>query len=148
MMSSTYVMLDNLGGTFLFCREALPHLLQTRGNIVNCASTSAYFGHPCMAAYSASKGGIAAMTHALAWEYIKRGVRVNAVAPGGIDTPLVQATPIGLPKDMDYSLLVHLTPINGYGKPENVASVVAMLASADGAHVNGEIIRIDAGVHS
>jgi NAD(P)-dependent dehydrogenase (short-subunit alcohol dehydrogenase family) len=138
----------NLVGTFLCCREALPHLLKTRGNIVNAASTSAYYGHPYMAAYSASKGGVAALTHALAWEYLKQGVRVNAVAPGGIMTPLVEATPAGLPEDIDFKLIQHLTPITRFGTPENVAGVVAMLASEDGAHMTGEIVRIDGGVHS
>jgi len=139
----------NLVGTFLFCREALPHLLESKGNIVNAASTSAYYGHPYMAAYSASKGGIASMTHALAWEYMRRGVRVNAVAPGGIITPLVQGTPAGFPAGVDHSLFAHLTPPDGkFGMPDHVAGVIAMLASADGAHINGEIIRIDGGVHS
>lgn len=138
----------NLVGTFLFCREALPHLIASRGNIVNCASTSAFYGHPYMAAYASSKGGVASLTHTLAWEYLKQGVRVNAVAPGGIETPLVKATPAGFPKGVDYTLFGHLTPMTGYGRPDNVAGVVAMLASADGAHVNGEIVRIDAGVHS
>ena len=72
----------NLTGTFLMCREALPHLLETKGNIVNCASTASNFGHPWMAAYASSKGGIAALTQTLAVEYAKQGVRVNAVAPG------------------------------------------------------------------
>ncbi|QDX80311.1 hypothetical protein B9N43_02940 [Denitratisoma sp. DHT3] len=138
----------NLGGTFLFCREALPHLIQRKGNIVNAASTSSYFGHPYMAAYAASKGGVAAMTHTLAWEFIKSGVRVNAVAPGGITTPLTQAMATGFPEGVDYSLITHLTPITNFGEPENVAGVIAMLASADGAHINGEVIRIDGGVHS
>jgi len=139
----------NLIGTFLFCREALPHLLETRGNIVNAASTSVTYGHPYMAAYSASKGGIASMTHSLAWEYMRRGVRVNAVAPGGIVTPLVMGTPAGFPTGVDHSLFAHLTPADGkVGMPDNVAGVIAMLASADGAHINGEIIRIDGGVHS
>lgn len=139
----------NLVGTFLFCREALPHLLASKGNIVNAASTSVEFGHPYMAAYSASKGGIAAMTHAMAWEYMRRGVRVNAVAPGGIVTPMVQGTRDGFPAGIDDNLFTHLTPLDyRFGQPENVASVIAMLASADGAHINGEIIRIDGGVHS
>jgi NAD(P)-dependent dehydrogenase (short-subunit alcohol dehydrogenase family) len=139
----------NLVGTFLFCRAALPHLLETGGNIVNAASTSVEFGHPYMAAYSASKGGIAAMTHSLAWEYVRRGVRVNAVAPGGINTPMVQNTPAGFPEGVDGMLFMHLTPPDQrFGVPENVAGVIAMLASADGAHINGEIIRIDGGVHS
>lgn len=138
----------NLVGTFLCCREALPHLLKTRGNIVNAASTSSYYGHPYMAGYAASKGGVAALTHALAWEYLKQGVRVNAVAPGGIMTPLVEDTAAGFPEGVDISLFSHLTPITRFGSPENVAGVVAMLASADGAHMTGEIVRIDGGVHS
>ena len=139
----------NLVGTFLFCRESLPHLLASKGNIVNAASTSAFFGHPYMAAYSASKGGIAAMTHALAWEYLKRGVRVNAIAPGGINTPMVQGTPAGFPAEVDHTLFMHLTrPDMSFGQPDYVAGVIAMLASDDGAFINGEIVRIDGGVHS
>ena len=150
--TSTQSFLDiiqvNLVGTFLFCREALPHLLKTRGNIVNAASTSAYFGHPYMAAYSASKGAVAAMTHALAWEYLQQGVRVNAVAPGGIKTALTDATPQGFPAGADLRLFGHLKPMAGFGLPEDVAGVIAMLASVDGAHMTGEVIRIDGGVHS
>jgi len=139
----------NLLGTFLFCREALPHLLETKGNIVNAASTSAFFGHPYMAAYSASKGGIAAMTHALAWEYMQRGVRVNAIAPGGIATPMVAGTPAGFPQGVDMSLFIHLSrPDHQFGRPEDVAGVIAMLASEDGRFMNGEIVRVDGGVHS
>lgn len=138
----------NLVGTFLCCREALPHLLKSGGNIVNAASTSAFFGHPYMAGYAASKGGVAALTKALAWEYLKRGVRVNAVAPGGIMTPLVENTPAGLPENTDMSLLIHLTPLTQFGQPEQVAAVVAMLASSDGSHMTGEIVRIDGGVHA
>lgn len=139
----------NLVGTFLFCREALPHLLESKGNIVNAASTSAFFGHPYMAAYSASKGAIGSMTHALAWEYMTRGVRVNAVAPGGINTPMVQGTAQGFPQGVDMRLFIHLSrPDGGFGQPDYVAGVIAMLASDDGAYINGEIVRIDGGVHS
>jgi NAD(P)-dependent dehydrogenase (short-subunit alcohol dehydrogenase family) len=135
----------NLLGTFLCCREALPHLLATRGNIVNAASMSAFVGHPYLAAYSASKGGVAALTHALSREYLLRGVRVNAVAPGGILTGMTSPfTP-----EMDPRLFQHVTrPDRRLGQPEQVAGVVAMLASEDGAYVNGEVIRIDGGTHS
>lgn len=138
----------NLVGTFLFCREAMPHLEKTRGNIVNAASTSAQFGHPYMVGYAASKGGVYALTHTLAWEFIKKGVRVNAVAPGGILTPLVmqQATEMDT---YDLDLFGHLSRVDGaFGQPENVASVIAMLASEDGAHMNGEVVKIDGGVHN
>lgn len=138
----------NLVGTFLFCREALPHLLKTRGNIVNTASTSVYFGHPYMAAYSASKGGIMSLTRALAWEYLREGVRVNAVAPGGIATPMTAMQ--GQQMDgLDLSLFQHLSrPDSIFGKPAQVAAVVAMLASADGGFMTGEIVKVDGGVHN
>jgi NAD(P)-dependent dehydrogenase (short-subunit alcohol dehydrogenase family) len=136
----------NLLGTFLCCREALPHLLATRGNIVNAASMSAFVGHPYMAGYSASKGGVVALTHALSREYLLQGVRVNAVAPGGILTGMT-ANP-GFTPEMDPRLFQHVTrPDRRLGQPEQVAGVVAMLASEDGAFVNGEVIRIDGGTH-
>lgn len=139
----------NLVGTFLFCREALPHLLETRGNIVNAASTAAFFGHPYMAAYSASKGAIAALTHALAWEYMHRGVRVNAVAPGSIGTPLALGAASQFPPNVNMNLFEHLTRLDRqFGRPEDVAGAIAMLASADGAFITGEILRIDGGTHS
>jgi NAD(P)-dependent dehydrogenase (short-subunit alcohol dehydrogenase family) len=115
-------------GTFLFCREALPALLQTRGNIVNAASTSAQFGHPYMAAYSASKGGVFAMTRALAREYLKLGERMG---------------------ELDMSLFQHLSRPDGvFGKPESVAAVIAMLASDDGANLTAEVVKVDGGVHN
>jgi NAD(P)-dependent dehydrogenase (short-subunit alcohol dehydrogenase family) len=138
----------NLIGTFLFCREALPHLLVTRGNIVNAASTAALFGHPYMAAYAASKGGVYALTRALAWEYLKQGVRVNAVAPGGILTPMMTGVRDSA-ADFDASLFQHMRrPDGGFGLPEQVAAVVAMLASDDGGYMTGEIVKVDGGVHS
>lgn len=138
----------NLVGTFLFCREALPSLIATRGNIVNAASTSSLFGHPYMAAYAASKGGVFALTRTLAWEYLKQGVRVNAVAPGGIATPMTAAQGERM-GGLDMSLFGHLSRPDGvFGKPENVAGVVAMLASGDGAHMTGEVVKIDGGVHN
>ncbi len=136
----------NLVGAFLMCRTCLPHLLITKGNIVNIASTAGYFGHPYMIAYAASKGGMVALTSSLAREYILEGVRVNGVAPGGIDTPLVKN--LQWPPNINYKLFSNLSlPDNRQGKPEEVASVVAMLASQDGAFINGEIIRVDGGVH-
>ncbi|WP_414157049.1 SDR family NAD(P)-dependent oxidoreductase [Pseudomonas sp. BNK-15] len=138
----------NLGGTFLCCREALPYLVESKGNIVNAASTSAFFGHPYMAAYSASKGGVAALTQALSREYMKSGVRINAVAPGGIATPMVAAQADNFPAEADMSLFMHLSrPDRQLGEPEDVAGVIAMLACDDGAFVNGAILRIDGGTH-
>ena len=133
----------NLTGTFLFCKAALPHLLASGGNIVNTASTSAINGMPYGAAYGASKGGVLALTRALAVEYGGRGVRVNAVCPGSIKTPMGSGS--NLPKEVNWELLKRAMPLDRPRGPEVVASVVAMLASRDGEHVNGESIRMDGG---
>lgn len=138
----------NLGSTFLMCREALPHLEKVGGNIVNAASTSSHFGHPFLTGYAASKGAVSAFTQSLAWEYMKRGVRVNAVAPGGVGTPLARSVQTGMVEGADWELYGHLSPINGFVEPEKIAGVIAMLASEDGAHMNGAIVRIDGGVHA
>ncbi len=133
----------NLTGTFLFCKAALPHLLASRGNIVNTASTSALNGMPYGAAYGASKGGVLALTRALAVEYGGKGVRVNALCPGSIKTPMGSGG--NLPKDVNWELVKRAMPLDKPRGPELVASVVAMLASEDGAHINGESIRMDGG---
>ncbi len=139
----------NLVGLFLCCREALPLLEKTGGAIVNAASTASLHGHPYMAAYSASKGGVDALTRTLAWEYIKRGVRVNAVAPGGIATPMTEQIQGTFPEGVDLGLFMHLSrPDFQVGQPEQVAAVIAMLASDDSTFVNGETVRIDGGVHA
>lgn len=139
----------NLTGTFLMCRAALPPLVETRGAIVNAASTSSFYGHPWMAAYAASKGAIAALTHTLAIEYCDDGVRVNAVAPGSVTSGITNG--VEFPDDLtkaEGKLVRRIMSPTGFGRPEDVAAVVAMLASDDGAHITGEIIRIDGGTHS
>ncbi|MCP3985044.1 MAG: SDR family oxidoreductase [bacterium] len=133
----------NLTGTFLLCQAALPSLLERKGNIVNISSTSAISGLPYGAAYGASKGGVLALTRALAVEYAKRGLRANAICPGSVKTPMTGRS--GLPDDPDVSLLQRVLPLDKPRGPETVASVIAMVASADGAHVNGESIRVDGG---
>jgi len=133
----------NQTGTFFVTRACLPHLLETKGNIVMAASTSSLSGHPYMLAYAASKGAIMAMTYTLAVEYAKRGLRVNAVAPGGIETPLSTATGSMLPPDSDWALFGRISPVDQNRGPETVASTIAFLASDDAAHVNGEYVRVD-----
>ena len=133
----------NLTGTFFVTRACLPHLLETKGNIVMAASTSSLSGHPYMLAYSATKGAIMSMTYTLAVEYAKRGLRVNAVAPGGIETPLSTATGGMLPEDSDWELFGRISPVDQVRGPETVASTIAFLASDDASHVNGEYVRVD-----
>lgn len=136
----------NLTGTFLLCKAALPELLKTKGNIVNAASTASLAGLPWGAAYSASKGGVLAMTRSIAVEYAKRGVRANCICPGDIKTNM--STNVSMPGDMDPQLLTRISSITGPKGPEVVAGVIAMLASEDGAHVTGEDIRMDGGTLS
>jgi NAD(P)-dependent dehydrogenase (short-subunit alcohol dehydrogenase family) len=134
----------NLDGTFLMCRAALPHLLASGGNIVNVSSVAALAGLAYGAAYGASKGGVLAFTRALAVEYGKQGVRVNAVCPGSIKTPMT-AGGAGLPKDADMKLVMRQMALDRARGPETVASLIAFLASEDAAHVNGESIRVEGG---
>jgi NAD(P)-dependent dehydrogenase (short-subunit alcohol dehydrogenase family) len=147
----------NLIGTFLMIREAIPALLEGEGSaVVNFSSTSASFGHPYMSAYAASKGGVQSMTHALAAEYSKKGIRFTAVQPGSISSGMTegigeskQSIGPGIPEDADYSLFMKMSPAirEGFAGPEVVASVVAMLASEDGAFITGTEVRIDGGTH-
>jgi NAD(P)-dependent dehydrogenase (short-subunit alcohol dehydrogenase family) len=133
----------NLTGTFLFCKAAMPHLLLSKGSIVNTSSTSALAGMPYAAAYGTSKGGVLALTRTLAVEFGKQGVRCNAVCPGSIKTAMGGAG--NLPKEVDWDLVRRATPIDKPRGPEVVASVIAMLCSVDGEHINGESIRMDGG---
>jgi len=135
------VLAVNLTGTFLMCQAALPHLLEAGGNIVNMSSTSALAGMPWAAAYGASKGGVLAFTRTLAIEYGKRGLRANVICPGSIETAM--SSPDAIPEGVDMKLVHRAMPLDAFRGPETVASVIAMLASADGAHINGEDIRVD-----
>jgi NAD(P)-dependent dehydrogenase (short-subunit alcohol dehydrogenase family) len=134
----------NLTGTFLMCQAALPHLLENGGNIVNVASTAGVMGQPYSAAYCASKGGVVLLTKALAIEYVERGVRVNAVAPGGVDTPMINSFEI--PEGASKRLMATLTTPMGFVKPEQVAKVIAFLASDDGDYMTGAIVSVDGGL--
>lgn len=133
----------NLVGTFALCQAALPHLLETKGSIVNTSSTSALAGMPYGAAYGTSKGGVSALTRTLAVEFGGQGLRCNAVNPGSIQTAMAGAGTV--PDDADMKLIARAMPLDRARKPEVVASVIAMLASDDGVHINGEEVRVDGG---
>lgn len=136
----------NLTGTFLMCQAALPHLLEQKGNIVNMSSTAALGSHPWMAAYAASKGGVLALTRSLSVEYVKQGLRVNAVVAGGINTPL--HAQFSMPKGADVELLKGAIPFVPYVGPEHVASAIAFVASDDARYMNGAEVRVDGGAMS
>ncbi|MBG00755.1 MAG: short-chain dehydrogenase [Acidimicrobiaceae bacterium] len=130
----------NLTGTFLVCREAIPHLLKTQGSIVNVSSTTALAGIPYSAAYAASKAGVLALTKSLAVEYAKKGLQVNCINPGGIKTAMTKMPPI---EDIDMDLLLRQNPLSPFVEPGAVAGLIAYLASDEGRHINGEHVRID-----
>lgn len=135
----------NLVGTFAVSRACLPHLLENGGCIVNVSSSAGLFGQPYNAAYCASKGGVALMTRAMAVEFARRRVRVNAVAPAGIDTPITKDFAFVEGTDArDYQKMFPLT--GEMAQPEEVAALIAFLASDDAGYISGAVVPIDMGV--
>jgi NAD(P)-dependent dehydrogenase (short-subunit alcohol dehydrogenase family) len=134
----------NLTGTFLMCRGVLPHMLDGGGSIVNTASNSGVMGQPYSAAYCASKGGVVNLTRALGVEYRARGVRVNAIAPGGMNTPMLST--FGFPEGATAEDFAGITSPIGYAEPEEQAALIAFVASDDGRYMIGQIIGMDGGV--
>ncbi len=134
----------NLTGSFLMAQATLPYLMDGGGNIVNIASNAGLMGQPYSAAYCASKGGVVQLTRALADEYLDRDVRVNAVAPGAISTPLMHA--FTLPDGADPNCIRKLMTPLGTSQPEEVASLVAYVASPEARYMTGSIVSIDGGL--
>jgi NAD(P)-dependent dehydrogenase (short-subunit alcohol dehydrogenase family) len=134
----------NLTGTFLMCQAVLPHIVKSKGAIINIASVAGLKSHPYSAAYCASKGGIVMLTRALAAEYGRKDVRINCICPGGILTPLL--TQFKLPEGVNEAALSRMMPLDRHGKPEEVAGTIAFLASSDASYINGAIIVVDGGM--
>ena len=125
------------------CQEALPHLCESRGNIVNMSSASALCGAAYWSAYAASKAAVASLSKCLAVEFSGKGVRVNAVCPGGVNTTL--ATTYSVPPDVDAALVRRLFPLLPAAEPEEIAAAVAYLASDEARYVTGVAFSIDGG---
>jgi 2-hydroxycyclohexanecarboxyl-CoA dehydrogenase len=134
----------NLTGQFLVCQAALPHVLATKGAIVNVASVAGVKSHPYSAAYCASKGGVVLLTKALAAEYGRKEIRINCVCPGGIETPMIQA--FRLPEGVSEVVLQKLMPLGRFGQAPEVAGTIAFLASDDAKYINGATIVVDGGM--
>jgi NAD(P)-dependent dehydrogenase (short-subunit alcohol dehydrogenase family) len=138
------VLAVNLTGQFLTCQAALPHLLESRGAIINTASVAGLKSHPYCAAYCASKGGVVMLTKALAVEYGRRGVRINCLCPGGVETPMLSQ--FQLPEGVPQAALMRIAPLGRHGQPDEVAGTIAFLASDDAAYVNGATLVVDGGM--
>ncbi|MDX3748256.1 SDR family NAD(P)-dependent oxidoreductase [Streptomyces sp. AK08-02] len=130
----------NLKGPFLVTRELVPDMVEAGwGRIVNISSSSAQTGAPSMAHYAASKGGVIGLTRALAVEYIEKGITVNHVPPGFIDTPLVRQGPV------DVDAVAAMMPMKRAGTPEDIAHAVAYLASEEASYVTGQTLSANGG---
>jgi NAD(P)-dependent dehydrogenase (short-subunit alcohol dehydrogenase family) len=134
----------NLTGPFLVCRATLPHLLEEGGSIVNVASNTALMGQSYSAAYCASKAGLLMFSKALAAEYLSRRVRVNVVAPGGVDTPLIGA--FELPAGADFKELTKIMTPMGFSTPAEIAASVAFIASEESSYTTGAVLSVDGGL--
>lgn len=135
----------NTTSVFVICKAALPHLVEAKGNIVNIGSTSGLRGMIYTAGYCASKHAVVGMTTALAAEYATRGVRVNAVCPGHVTTPMTQqAPPQG---DLDWDMVMRGMPklVDGSCAPEDIAEAVAFLASEQARKATGSVLVVDGG---
>jgi 3-oxoacyl-[acyl-carrier protein] reductase len=132
----------NLGGTFNYCHAVTqPMMLARRGSIVNLSSTAAEFAARGQVNYAASKGGIDGLTRALAKELAPRNVRVNAVAPGMIETDMSQVV-----RGIAGEQIKKMIPLKRIGQAEEIAAAVAFLASDDAAYLTGQVLRVDGGL--
>jgi len=135
----------NLTGTFLVCQAALPHLMDGGGSIVNIASNAGVRAQPYSIAYCSSKAGVIHLTRCIADEYLKRGVRANCIAPGGMETPLQDAF-MEFPEGVDWKQLRKIISPLGNSQPEEIANVVAFIASDECRYMTGSIVSIDGGL--
>jgi 3-oxoacyl-[acyl-carrier protein] reductase len=136
------VLQTNLGGTFHFCREvAFPMMQRRRGRIINVSSVAATHVNPGQTNYAASKGAINSFTRALAVELAGRGVTVNAIAPGFIETDMSAAV-----RNKAGDLIKKFIPMRRIGVPEDVARVAVFLAGPDSGYITGQVITVDGGL--
>lgn len=141
------VMAVNVDGVFFMCRAALAHMVPAGvGAIINFGSIWGGIGSAGVAAYCASKGAVHQLTRAMALDHATDGVRINAVAPGEVDTPMLSSGRDARPSADDLQALADATiPMKRLAQPEEIASVVAFLASDAASYMTGAIVPVDAG---
>lgn len=132
----------NLTGTMRICAAARAKLKDSKGTIVNTASVLSFFGGGLVPGYAASKGGVAQLTKSLAIAYAPDGIRVNAVAPGWIETPLTYALREDAARN---DAILSRTPLGRWGRPEDIAGGVLYLSSPLASFVTGTVLAIDGG---
>ena len=134
----------NLSAPFHLCQAAIPHLLAREGAIVNVASTAAYIGEAYAAAYCATKAGLLQLTKAMAMEYSKKPIRINAIAPGGMMTNI--GNNLKMPEGVDYELIKRFSGLRGLVEVDDVSEMIVILASDAGRGFHGSCVTIDAGI--
>ncbi len=132
----------NLNGTMRACTAARTLLAQTDGCIINTASMLSYFGGGLVPAYSASKGGVVQLTKSLAIAFAPDGIRVNAIAPGWIETPMTQSLRDDPTRNQ---AIIDRTPLNRWGNPSELVGPTLFLASSSASFITGTVLNIDGG---
>ncbi|MBF0472979.1 MAG: SDR family oxidoreductase, partial [Nitrospirae bacterium] len=133
----------NLKGAFLCSREAIKIMSKQRyGRIVNISSVVAFMGNAGQVNYSASKAGLLGLTKSLAREYAKRGITVNAVAPGFIKTAMTDSLPDKVKEEMMGAI-----PVGRFGEAQDVANAVSFLASVEAEYITGNVIHVNGGMY-
>lgn len=138
------LMENNLDGMFFCMKHELAAMLrQRRGSIVNIASAAGVVGFPMAAAYTAAKHGVVGLTRTSAIDYALDGIRVNAIAPGGVDTPLIRATTCSTPEGQQMIEAMH--PMRRLAQPREIAQAALFLASDEASFVTGAVYSVDGG---
>jgi NAD(P)-dependent dehydrogenase (short-subunit alcohol dehydrogenase family) len=139
-----FMMGVNIDGYVWLSQAAIPHLLETSGSIINIASNAGLMGQAYTVAYCTSKGAVVQFTKALAMEYIKSPIRVNAIAPAGTATAL--ADNVQFPDDADWALAGRYMGMRDMATPDDIAALFAFLASPEARNIHGAILSTDGGV--
>ena len=133
----------NLSSVFYLCQLAIPHLIKTKGNIVNMASSAGLVGQAYTASYGATKAAVVNLSKSLAIEFSAQSVRVNALCPGNVKTPL--AATLNIPEDVDKRLLSRMFPLLEAAQASEIAAAVAYLASDEARFITVVSLPIDGG---
>lgn len=134
------IMAINIKGPMLCCQEIIPDMLERGwGRIVNISSSSAQTGAPMMSHYAASKGGVIAFTKSLGLELAAKGITVNNIPPGFVDTPMLRQSPVDIDKQIEAS------PMKRAGTPEDIATACAFLASEQAGYITGLTLGVNGG---